>query len=81
MVTFEEWWEDKELQMHQMQYSDYDQTEAAWDAAKEDEREKWADWIGNVLTEKHPEYQAMLWAIAECMEQNHFGKVAKVQGK
>jgi hypothetical protein len=44
----------------------------------ESERLRWAKWIGDVLPKRHhPKHTALLWAIAEAMERNNFGVVAK----
>lgn len=43
------------------------------------ERKKWADWIGDTLAIEHPTQKALLWAIAEAIERDDFGVVAKAQ--
>jgi hypothetical protein len=82
-VTFEQWWrhernkiaEPAEDRMTQMVYKQ------CWDAAAENERKRWANWIGNKLPLKHPVFASILWAIAEAIERNNFGVVAKGQGE
>ena len=52
---------------------------ASWQTSAKEQRERWAYWIGNKLTQKHPEHRALLWAIAEAIERDNFGVVAKPQ--
>ena len=44
---------------------------------RENERKKWANWIGNFLPTQHYKDRALLWGIAEAIERNNFGVIAK----
>jgi len=45
------------------------------------ERKKWSHWIGDILTVQHPNDKALLWGIAEAIDNNNFGTVADVKAK
>jgi hypothetical protein len=81
-MSFEIWWKAHWQDDAWWEMTSGDHTsvaKAAWQASSEFERTKWADWIGNVLTLKHPEHKALLWGIAEAIERNNYGVVAKTQ--
>lgn len=41
------------------------------------ERYRWAGWIGNTVAVRHARHRPILWDIAQAMERNNYGQVAK----